>query len=177
MANVNKVILIGNLTRDPQLTYTPNTNTPVAEFGMAVNHRWRSGSGEQKEEVCFIDLRAFGKQAEVLNQYMKKGRQLYVEGRLTYETWQAQDGSKRSRHRIIVENFQFLGDRRDGEGGGDAGGGGRPWQGRSGSAGARPAGAPAPSAPSDPLDDAPPPPAPDDGPGPGPGPEGDKIPF
>lgn len=182
MANVNKVIIIGNLTRDPQLTYTPNTNTPVADFGIAVNHRWRSQAGEQKEEVCFIDIRAFGKQAELLNQYMKKGRQLYVEGRLVYETWQGQDGAKKSRHRVILDNFQFLGDRREGDApaGGESGGS-RQWN-RGGARGAPAAGGSGPGpAPTTGGGDAPaddgPPPSDDPGPGAGPGPEGDKIPF
>jgi single-strand DNA-binding protein len=108
MANFNKVMLMGNLTRDPQLSYLPS-QTPVVEFGMAVNRNWTSKEGEKKEEVCFVDCRAFGKPAETLNKYMKKGRPLFVEGRLVYEQWTAQDGSKRSRHRVMVENFQFLG--------------------------------------------------------------------
>jgi len=116
MANFNKIMLMGNLTRDPQLSYLPS-QTPVVEFGLAVNRKWTSKEGEGKEEVCFIDCRAFGKPAETLNKYMKKGRQLFVEGRLAFEQWTAQDGSKRSRHRVIVENFQFLG----GPGGGGAG--------------------------------------------------------
>jgi single-strand DNA-binding protein len=108
MANFNKVMLMGNLTRDPQLSYLPS-QTPVVEFGLAVNRKWTSKEGESKEEVCFVDCRAFGKPAETLNKYMKKGRPLFVEGRLVFEQWTAQDGSKRSRHRVMVENFQFLG--------------------------------------------------------------------
>ncbi len=108
MANYNRVILAGNLTRDPQLTYTPN-NTPVVEFGMAINRKWRDQQGNQKDEVCFVDLRAYGRQAETINQYMSKGRSLLVEGRLQYQQWTATDGAKRSKHMVIVENFQFLG--------------------------------------------------------------------
>jgi single-strand DNA-binding protein len=115
MANYNRVILAGNLTRDPQLTYTPS-NTPVVEFGMAINRKWRDPQGNQKDEVCFVDLRAYGKPAELINQYMSKGRSLLVEGRLQYQQWTGQDGSKRSRHMVIVENFQFLGGGRPGEG-------------------------------------------------------------
>jgi single-strand DNA-binding protein len=108
MASYNKVLLIGNLTRDPQLSYLPS-QTPVVEFGLAVNRRWKGKSGEDRDETCFVDCRAFGRLAENINKYMSKGRPLFVEGRLTYETWTAQDGSKRSRHRVMVENCQFLG--------------------------------------------------------------------
>ena len=108
MANFNKVFLIGNLTRDPQLSYLPS-QTAVVEFGLAVNRRWTGKDGTKKEETCFVDCRAFGKPAETLNKYMSKGRPLLVEGRLTLDSWTAQDGSKRSKHRVTVENFQFLG--------------------------------------------------------------------
>jgi single-strand DNA-binding protein len=108
MANFNKVLLIGNLTRDPQLSYLPS-QTAVVEFGLAVNRRWRGKDGQDKNEVCYIDCRAFGRQAENINKYLSKGRQLLVEGRLTFDSWTAQDGTKRSRHRVTVENFQFLG--------------------------------------------------------------------
>ncbi len=108
MANFNKVLLIGNLTRDPQLSYLPS-QTPVVEFGLAVNRRWRSNEGEDRQETCFVDCRAFGRLAENINKYMSKGRPLFVEGRLTFDSWTAQDGTKRSKHRVTVENFQFLG--------------------------------------------------------------------
>jgi len=108
MANYNKIILVGNLTRDPQMSYLPS-QTPVCEFGMAVNHRWKGQDGQQREDTCFIDCRCYGRQAEVLNQYMSKGRQLLVEGRLQLDTWEAKDGTKRSKHRVFVEKFQFLG--------------------------------------------------------------------
>lgn len=108
MANYNKVLLIGNLTRDPQLSYLPS-ETPVVDFGLAVNRRYKSREGESRDETCFIDCRAFGRLAENINKYMRKGRSLFVEGRLTFDTWTAQDGSKRSKHRVTVENFQFLG--------------------------------------------------------------------
>ncbi len=115
MANFNKVILAGNLTRDPQLSYLPS-NTPVAEFGLAINRKWRGQNGEMREETCFVDCSCFGKQAETLNQYMTKGRPLLVEGRLQLQQWTAKDGTKRSKHEVIVEQFQFLG---------SAGGGGQ----------------------------------------------------
>jgi single-strand DNA-binding protein len=108
MANYNKVILVGNLTRDPQMSYLPS-QTPVVEFGLAVNRRWRGADNQQREDVCFIDCRAFGKQAETINQYLKKGRQLLVEGRLQLDSWEGKDGVKRSKHRVVVENFQFIG--------------------------------------------------------------------
>jgi len=110
MANFNKVLLMGNLTRDPQLSYLPS-QTAVVDFGIAVNRKWTSKEGEQKESTCFIDCRAFGRTAETLNKYMSKGRPLFVEGRLDFDSWTAQDGSKRSKHRVTVENFQFLGGR------------------------------------------------------------------
>jgi single-strand DNA-binding protein len=116
MANFNKVMLMGNLTRDPQLSYTPS-QTAVVDFGLAVNRRWKGQDGENKEETCFVDCRAFGRTAENINKYLVKGRPLFIEGRLTFDSWTAQDGTKRSKHRVIVENFQFLG----GPGGGQAG--------------------------------------------------------
>jgi single-strand DNA-binding protein len=107
MSSFNKVLLMGNLTRDPQLSYTPN-QTAVVDFGLAVNRRWTSRDGEKKEETCFVDCRAFGRMAENVNKYMSKGRPLFVEGRLTFDSWTAQDGTKRSKLRVTVENFQFL---------------------------------------------------------------------
>lgn len=107
MSNFNKILLMGNLTRDPQLSYTPS-QTAVVDFGLAVNRRWTSRDGEKKEETCFVDCRAFGRNAENLNKYMTKGRPLFIEGRLTFDSWTAQDGTKRSKHRVTVENFQFL---------------------------------------------------------------------
>ncbi|MHC4499928.1 MAG: single-stranded DNA-binding protein [Planctomycetota bacterium] len=107
MANFNKVLLMGNLTRDPQLSYTPN-QTAVVDFGLAVNRRWTGQNGSQREETCFVDCRAFGRMAENINKYLSKGRLVFVEGRLSFDSWTAQDGTKRSRHRVTVENFQFL---------------------------------------------------------------------
>ena len=107
MANFNKVLLMGNLTRDPQLSYTPN-QTAVVDFGLATNRRWTGQDGSQRQETCFVDCRAFGRQAENINKYLTKGRPVFIEGRLTFEQWTAQDGTKRSRHRVTVENFQFL---------------------------------------------------------------------
>jgi len=121
MANFNKVILLGNLTRDPQLSYTPN-QTAVVEFCIATNRKWKGADGQQKEDTCFVDCRAFGKTAETINKYCQKGKQLMVDGRLTYDSWTAQDGSKRSRIRVTVENFQFIGAAGGGNSGGASGG-------------------------------------------------------
>lgn len=110
MANFNKVILAGNLTRDPQLSHLPS-NTAVCECGIAVNRKWRSQSGEMKEEVTFVDLRAYGKQAETINQYMTRGKPILIEGRLKFDSWESKEGQKRSKLYVIVENFQFIGTR------------------------------------------------------------------
>jgi single-strand DNA-binding protein len=107
MAGFNKILLMGNLTRDPQLSYTPS-QTAVVDFGLAVNRRWTGQDGNQREETCFVDCRAFGRMAENINKYLSKGRPVFIEGRLSFDSWTAQDGTKRSRHRVTVENFQFL---------------------------------------------------------------------
>ncbi len=120
MANFNKVILLGNLTRDVELRHT-QSGQALAKFGMAVNRKY-SVNGEQKETTCFVDLTAWGKQAELLNQYVKKGSQLFVEGRLEYSTWEAEGGGKRSKLEVVVENFQFVGSARGGSGAGGGGG-------------------------------------------------------
>ncbi len=108
MANFNKVLLMGNLTRDPQLSYLPN-QTAVVDFGLAVNRRWTGKDGEKREETCFVDCRAYGQPAETINKYLNKGKPIFIEGRLDFNTWTAQDGSKRSKHRVTVERFQFIG--------------------------------------------------------------------
>ena len=108
MANFNKVLLMGNLTRDPQLSYLPS-QTAVVDFGLAVNRRWKSREGEDRDETCFVDCRMFGRRAEVINKYCKKGNPLFIEGRLTFDSWQAQDGSRRSKLRVTVDNFEFIG--------------------------------------------------------------------
>src|SRR5690606_7600769 len=119
MSNFNRVMLMGNLTRDPQLKYLPS-QTPVVEFGLAVNRRFTSG-GEQREETTFVDCAAFGKPAEIINQYCQKGKAIFIEGRLKYDQWEdKQGGGKRSKLSVVVENFQFLGGR---DGGGGGGGG------------------------------------------------------
>ena len=124
MANYNKVILIGNLTRDPQLTYLPS-NTPVVELGMAVNRTFRKQDGERGEETCFVDLRMFGRRAEIINQYCHKGDPLMVEGRLHLDQWDdKQTGNKRSKMVVMIENFEFMGGRSGAPGGGSTGSGG-----------------------------------------------------
>jgi len=108
MANFNKILLLGNLTHDPQLSYLPS-QTAVVDFGLAVNHKWKGQDGTMKEETCFVDCKAFGKSAENLNKFCKKGNPLFIEGRLTFDSWTAKDGSKHSKHRVTVQNFQLLG--------------------------------------------------------------------
>jgi single-strand DNA-binding protein len=106
MASFNKVILLGNLTRDPELRYTPN-GTPVATFGMATNRR--SGQGdERREEVCFVDIVVFGREAETASEFLSKGRAALIEGRLQWRSWEGQDGQKRSKHEVGAERIQFM---------------------------------------------------------------------
>ena len=119
MANFNKVILLGNLTRDVEMRHT-QSGMALAKFGLAINRKW-SQNGEQKESTCFVDCTAWGRQAEVLSQYVGKGSQLFVEGRLEYSTWEA-EGGKRSKLEVVVENFQFVGAPRGAGGGGGDGG-------------------------------------------------------
>ena len=118
MASYNRIIFMGNLTRDPQLSYLPS-QTPVVEFGLASNRKWRAKDGADREDVCFIDCRAYGRIAETISKYCKKGNPLLVEGRLQLDQWE-KDGQKRSRHRIFVENFTFVDSRASGGGDGNA---------------------------------------------------------
>lgn len=108
MASFNKVILAGNLTRDPELRYTPK-GMAVANIGLAVNRTWKSESGEMKEEVSFIDIEAWGRQAEVIAQYMRKGRPLLIEGRLKLDTWEDKNThQKQSKLKVVLEGFSFI---------------------------------------------------------------------
>jgi len=117
MASFNKVILAGNLTRDPELRYTPK-GTAVARITLAVNRTWKSETGEMKEEVSFVDVDVWGRQAEVIAQYMKKGRPLLVEGRLKQDTWEDKNTKqKQSKLKVVLESFSFIDSNR-----GDAGG-------------------------------------------------------
>ena len=117
MANFNKVILLGNLTRDPELRFTPS-GTPVVSFGLAVNTP-RAGSSstggggqdsppERRDDVCFVDVVAFGRQAETASEYLKKGRAALIEGRLQWRSWDGQDGQKRSKHEIMADRIHFM---------------------------------------------------------------------
>jgi single-strand DNA-binding protein len=106
MANLNHVILLGNLTRDPEVRYTPS-GTPVATLGLAVNNRLKQGD-EWKDDPCFIDVIVFGKQAESCGEYLSKGQPVLVEGRLRYRTWESQDGQKRSKHEVSAFRVQFM---------------------------------------------------------------------
>jgi single-strand DNA-binding protein len=109
MANFNKVLLMGNLTRDPEVRYTPK-GTAIATIGLAVNRVWTTESGEKKEEVTFVDVDVWGRQAETIGQYMSKGRPLFVEGRLKLDQWDDKEsGQKRSKLKVVCESFQFLG--------------------------------------------------------------------
>jgi single-strand DNA-binding protein len=121
MASLNKVMLIGNLTRDPEIKYTPK-GTAIAEIGLAVNRTYSTESGEKREEVTFVDVELWGRTAELAGEYLKKGRPVFIEGRLKLDTWDdKQTGQKRSKMRVVGEAMQFLGSR---EGGGGGGGGG-----------------------------------------------------
>ncbi len=115
MASYNRIILVGNLTRDPQLSYTAS-NTPVCKFGIATNRKWKDREGQAHEDVCFVDCALFGRGGEVFNQYMSKGRSVLVEGHLTLGQWTTPEGEKRSKHEVFVESFTFLGGGRDGGG-------------------------------------------------------------
>src|SRR3982751_43061 len=115
MASFNKVILVGNLTRDPELRYTPK-GTAIAKIGLAVNRVWTNEAGEKKEEVTFVDVDVFGRTAENVGQYMRKGRPILIEGRLRLDQWDdKQTGQKRSKLGVVAETVQFLGS--PGEGG------------------------------------------------------------
>jgi single-strand DNA-binding protein len=119
MASFNRVILMGNLTRDPELRYTPK-GTAIARIGLAVNRKWKSETGEMKEEVTFVDVDAFGKTAETIAQYLKKGRPILLEGRLRYETWEdKQTNQKKSKLGVVLESFSFV-DSNRGDSGGEA---------------------------------------------------------
>jgi single-strand DNA-binding protein len=114
----NKVIMIGNLTRDIELKYIPS-GAAIAKGAIATSHKYKAQDGSQKEEVCFLDFNVFGKSAEILNQYVKKGSKVMLEGRLVLEQWTAQDGTSRNRHTLRVEEFKFLDSKADSQGGGN----------------------------------------------------------
>lgn len=121
MASFNKVMLMGNLTRDVEIRHTSG-NTAIGKFGIAVNRKFKTQSGEQREEVTFVDCEAWGRTAEVIAQYLSRGSPIFIEGRLKLDQWEDKNGGgKRSKHLIVVENFQFI---NSGQGGGNSGGGG-----------------------------------------------------
>lgn len=107
MSNYNKVILLGNLTREPKMSYTPSQSA-VVDFDMAINRHWEGQDGQKREETCFVGCVVFGKTAININKYCQKGDPLLVEGRLKFDSWAAKDGTKRSKLKVVVENFQFL---------------------------------------------------------------------
>ena len=147
MASFNKVILLGNLTRDPEVRYTPK-GTAVTELGMAVNRVYTAENGEKREEVTFVDVTFWGRTAEVAGEYLKKGRPVFIEGRLQLDTWDdKQSGQKRSKLKVVGEGLQLIGSRPGG--GGGAGGG----DDEGGSRSTRPAPPPKASAASAPDDD------------------------
>lgn len=118
MANFNKVILAGNLTRDPELRYSPK-GSAIADIGLAINRSWKSETGETKEEVTFVDVAAYGRTAEVIAQYLRKGRPVLIEGRLKLDTWEdKQTNQKKSKLRVVCESFQFIDSNRGPEGSG-----------------------------------------------------------
>lgn len=124
MANFNKVMLMGNLTRDPEIKYTPK-GMAITQLGLAVNRVWSNEAGERQEEVTFIDVEMFGRKAEVAAEYLKKGRPVFIEGRLKLDTWDDKtSGQKRSKLKVVGENMEFIGGREAGGGGREGGGGG-----------------------------------------------------
>ena len=126
MPNLNKVMLMGNLTRDPEIKYTPK-GTAIANFGIAINRTYTPEGGEKREEVTFIDLEAFGRTAEVIGEYFKKGRPIFIEGRLKLDQWDDKTtGKKQSKLRVVVESFEFLSSREGATAGGGGVGGGAP---------------------------------------------------
>ncbi len=120
--NLNRVLLAGNLTRDPQVRFFANERA-VADFGLAINRRTKSADGQQKDETTFVDCEAWGRDAELIGQYCQKGKAIFIEGRLRLDTWDdKKDGSKRSKLKVVVERFQFVDSGRTGQAGAPAGG-------------------------------------------------------
>ncbi len=113
MQNVNLAIIMGNLTRDPELRYTPN-GQPVTSFGVATNRSWKDANGEKKDEVEFHEVVVWGKLAELCSQYLTKGRKVHVMGRLQTRSWEGQDGAKRQKTEIVAQDIAFVDSRRDG---------------------------------------------------------------
>lgn len=123
MANLNKVMVIGNLTRDPEIKYTPK-GSAIADIALAINRNYTTDSGEKREETTYVDIVLYGRLAEIAGEYLKKGRPVYIEGRLKLDTWDdKQTGQKRSKMRVVGEALQLLGSRDGGRDGGSNGGG------------------------------------------------------
>ncbi len=120
--DINRVTLVGRLTRDPELRHLPS-GSPVLEFGLAVNGRQQDSGGNWVDKPNFFDVKVYGSQAEFLSQYLQKGRRVGIDGRLDWRSWEAQDGGKRSKVDVVAQTVQFLDSRGDGEGGGGGGGG------------------------------------------------------
>jgi single-strand DNA-binding protein len=152
MASLNKVLLIGNLTRDPELRHTPS-GTAVTDLGLAVSHKFKSGTGESRDETCFVRVTAWARQAETCCEYLHKGSPILVEGRLKYEEWE-KDGQKHSRISVVSQRVQFMGSPRQRSDSGDA-----------------PGGAPVDESPAAPVDESPAAPAA------GPSGDDDDLPF
>ncbi len=141
MGSVNKVLLMGNMTRDPELRYTPD-GTPVCDFGLAINRQYQGRDGEKKEEVCFVDITFWRRRGEVVSEYFKKGDPIFVEGRLQLDQWETPDG-RRSKLKVIGENFEFVGSASGGaQGSGGRGAGPERGRGRSSATDSPPARAP-----------------------------------
>ena len=112
MASYNKVIMMGNITRDIELSFTP-AQTPIAKFGLACNEKYKGQDGQPKEKTCFVDCVMFGKRAEVINKYFKKGDPILIEGKLDFRQWETQEGQKRSKHGINIMDFSFVGGKQE----------------------------------------------------------------
>lgn len=115
MSSFNKVILLGRLTRDPELRVTQNGNN-ICKFGLATSRKFKAGDGEMKEETTFVDVDAFGRPAELIAKFFTKGKPIFVEGRLRLDQWEGQNGEKRSKLSVVMEGFQFVGGSRDDDG-------------------------------------------------------------
>jgi single-strand DNA-binding protein len=134
MASYNRVVLVGNVTRDPELRYT-QSGVPVTDLGLAVNDRRKTASGEWQEETTFVDVTLWQRQAEIASEYLTKGASVLIEGRLKLDSWETNDGQKRSKLFVVGERMQMLGAKGGGSGGGGRGGEGGGSRGRGGSSG------------------------------------------
>ena len=117
---MNLVVLKGNLTRDPETRHLPNGNTSVCGFGLAVNERWTDAqTGERREKVCFVEIEAWNKQGETIQEYFVKGSEILVQGNLEFDQWQAEDGTNRNRLKVRLQRFEFTGSKDNGNGNGN----------------------------------------------------------